>query len=711
MAGPDEQTAIDLFVPGGESQRVFAPQALAWRIENMESTHEGTIRSVRGPAPIEPARVTEQGQPAAFPTIGRPYGLFFASLLGGVAPTTILRAGGTLYRQAGWLSRTGGALFGWEILVTGLNNEPRPRWPDQMLALHDKIIWTNGVDRARIISHDGLTIRLGFHEIPGAPQPVGPELPAEDERHLLYSNSQGYSWPGRIGTVGDVLDGGRTGTLLAGRWFYWRQWEDIHGNLSPLSQRSAPVKIHTQALRNPPENTGGLENSLTLAGIPGVEIDDLLRQFAVYSDGDGPAQAVAERLLRSMDANKHEAEPRLVDRHGGYRASLYPDKKSDSELGPVAPDILPFPVFRTMCAHQGCLIIANTPAEPGIVRRSQPGFSGTLERKDWCFPDAGGAEVIAVASHGGNLLAFTEAGVYNINNFANPVSLSQTVGCVAPRSIAALPSGMLIWLGRDGFYSMDPGGGIAPLSVPIERTVRHRINWGRVRLAVAAVDPWSGEYRCALAPGGRPYNSLLLTFDGSGWKEQDLGIDWADLCATSDWRRYLLGCGIQINTSQNNVWVLDHEVPDYTPPARTARFWSPWLRASPTGLATVNVRGIYVSFMDGSNNDATIEFFANGSWRPVGVQTNFRLVGTDESSRVVTDLAGVAVIGTSMVHERRARWRWAAAPDELQDVESWAFRISATYPSRMELVAFAFDVSRATSGSDVGRIAGADDTP
>ena len=131
MAGPANRSTLSTYVPAGEAQRIFAPADAAQRIENLEITPEGTLRTVLGPCHYEPSRPL-LGYPTAY--TDRPHGLFHAGLLGGIADTLVARFGTRLYLHRGE-SRS------FSSIVTGLSSEARPSWPDQFLTLHDRIIW------------------------------------------------------------------------------------------------------------------------------------------------------------------------------------------------------------------------------------------------------------------------------------------------------------------------------------------------------------------------------------------------------------------------------------------------------------------------------------------------------------------------------------------------------------------------------------------
>ena len=681
MPGPADQANLNVTVPVGEAQKLYTPELLAWRVENMELTPEGTLRSVLGPCHYEPNR--GGGFPAAYAT--RPHGLFHATLAGGPGDILLARFGGTMFRHSGWLRDFG-------TITSSLNNELRPHWPDQFVALHDKIIWTNGADQARVYTHDFLDAPLGFTTAPDAPSVQGPTPLDESDRLTLRANSGGYSWMGRVGTLGDVLNG-ETGAMLAGSWFYFAQWEDIHGNRSAISSPSSAVRVFAQNA-----------SSTTTTG---ADLDDLLRQFVVkYGGGTVPEHAVAIILSRTADTRRNPAIPRFLARIPTFRSGLYPDQLSAAELGPETSNNVAVPVFRVMTAHQGRLIIGNFVNDPAAVRRSEPGLAGTFDVNEWVYPDSGGSMITGLASHGDRLLAFTETSVYDLTDFGRPLAVARGVGCIAPRSISALSDGSLVWLGRDGFYALK-GDSIANVSTNIQRLVTDGINRGRIRMAVSAVDPISGEYRCAVAPAGNDGNRLLLCFDGRGWRRRITGYDIDDICVTDDWRRLMLFIGRDTTNGQNGVFVLDRENATYTPVTRTSRYKSGWLRADETGLMPVNIRELYIGLVDGSNANMTVEFFRDGSHLGLNTQTDLRAIGVESwggsNSRLVTDIAGSAVIGTSRVHQRRLFWR--RVPVNLLNAETWAFEIRATYPTtRFEIAAFAFDIAAASAGSTKSRV-------
>ena len=688
MAGPAQTQSIQLVIPPGEAQVLYSAASLAHKIQNLELTQEGTLRSVVGPALYEPSRTNSYSD-----TLGTVHGIFHAGLGGGVADTLLVRGGSTLWQHEG-------SSRGWLPIATGLSDDHRGLYPDQFLTLNNKIIYTNGIDRALVINSEGYAFPLGFAKVPGAPFGEGPQQTPPSSRLSNYSNDFGYSWPGKIGTVGDILDG-QTGAVLAGGWYYFVQWEDLFGNLSQPSAPSNLVSMSTiQA-----DPFGGDTEAMN------AELDDLTRQFLVRLEGDGPDHCVAFRLYRTPDVKRTGTIPQLLVRIPNSRQVIYPDNIPDSGLGISIPETMAVPVFRVMCAHQGRLVIGNTVGDPGVVRRSLLGLPGTFLKSDFVYPDSGGSEVTGLASHAGKLLAFTESSVYELVDFSTPIPLAQGIGCVAPRSIRALPNGKLIWLARDGFYTMSPSGQVELVSNPISKTVRNFINKSRVRSAVAVVDPDSLEYRCAVCEAGESSQKLILTYDGRNWKRQQLNIHIADWCQTDDYRQYVLAAGNLSDVKEanitgsvareNEVLVMGRETSAWLPPEREIIYRSGWMRGDSTGLTPIHIRTMYIGLKDAWDGDFTIKFYRNGSWAEVVSMSDVKAIGTDDGSLIVQDIAGSAVLGSAKARDPRLFFR--QIPVNLETTSTWAFEISATSPTRLNIASFVFDTTVATQGNPRSR--------
>ena len=701
MAGPTNQQTVRLIIPPGEAQSQYTATGLAQKVQNFEQSPEGTLKSVVGPCLYEPERVAQELTAAVTTDNKEHYGVFHCNPNGDTVDLLLVRAGDTLYRHEG-------SIRDFTALVDGLSTDDSPRFPDQFVFLNNLVIWTNGIDRARTVSFEGQVTPLGFSssEVPAAPEVYGPRNASRTQQQSYYPNSHGYSWPGRIGTLGDVLDG-QTGSVLGGSWYYRIQYEDLHGNLSALSLPSIPASISTASCQPPvPE-----DNNFSDWNGDGTEIDDLLKQFLVEITGEGPTHCIATRVYRTSDVRHGDPEPRLLVRIPGRSGVMFPDNQGDPDLGPTADRTVPVPTFKVMCTHQGRLVAGNMTESPGLVRRSEIGFPGTFTEFDFVYPDSGGAEITGLASHSGVLLAFTENSVYSLEQFGQPRPLAQGIGCVAPSSIKALPNGTLIWLARDGFYGMMGLGNIIRISAPIDRTTKYFLNRSRMKSAVAVFDKDSGEYRCAVASSGSKHNDLILTFDGVSWRRLKTGHHIAAMCQTMDWRKYTLFVGKEIGATsgrqQNALFVMGRETTAYSPPTRDIIYRSGWLRSDEVGLTPINVRSIYLGLVDAWNGDFSVTFYRNGSYKDVVSMADVKAIGVDDDSAIVTDIAGDAVIGTAKTHNPRLFWR--QVPADLRNVSTWAFELRATSPVRLHLASFAFDISVATSGSVKGRIPQRDD--
>ena len=792
MAGPTRQTTNTVIIPPGEGRRSYSPVSLAWYVENLEVENGDALRSIVGPSILRiKSNVEREVSPPpyrqgtnypdadigsrTFPNFGfkggaRPHSIFSANLLNGSAHTLLYRFGTTLYRFLGGEDSRD------ETLVTTLSTSKNPRFPDQYVQLGNNIVWTNGEDRARVIQFNGNVFELGYQHSAETPLISGPTQPDFDEIPQYYPNSVGYSWPGRIGTPGDVLSG-RDGSLLNGAWYYYFQYEDLLGNLSAFSSPSEPASIHSNQAEpfvsvepdgTPKYMADSSYGGTKIQAAQGTEIDDLTRRFLVRCGGEAPEQTVAIRIYRTPDTKHVDNTPRFLARIPGSSAFAHDDNKSDSELGLEWVETIDTPVFRVACSHQGRLIAANIVGDPGAIRQSFPSLPGTFAKSDILHPDSGGAEVTGTVSHNGVLLAFTENATYSISQdfkLAQPLSLG--IGCVAPRSISALPDGTLMWLGRDGFYGMKNLGDIVRMSSPIDKAFSLDVNPSRMHMAVATIDSESKEYRCALAPSGHSQNRLMFCFDGKYWRRQTLGIHIADMCSSKDWRGYTFAIGsdpretnVAYNTELGSpttpsdayvtdlhrVFVLGRQTTDYFGPPRRIRYRSSWIMAAENGLVPTNVRMLYVGLKDAWNGDATVRIYKNGSWKPIEELTDLRLVGPDDGSGVVVDVASNATYGSSKVHTPRLFWR--QVPVDLHNVTSWAFEIeligwpgplpfaqdldrgkdmsafASLFPSskdgamlaheiydstdrelgRLRLSAFAFDTSVATLGAPLGRV-------
>lgn len=655
------RTTIDLGFSRIESGTLYAPASVARVIRNLEPTAEKSLRSVRGPSIYEPA--------AGAVTLSEGYGIYHAALDNGMSDMLIVREGDTLRQHTGW-NQT------WASIKTGLNAEGRQRFPDQWASVGNRIIWSNGISYPYVITADGYVYPLGFQRGPSAPTALGPN--SMDNDASFPPNWQGYSQVGSIGTVADNLSG-QDGSVQSGAWYYYTQYESIDGNLSPLSASSNGVYLKTQSVR------------FDAAGLRLDDLDDITRSFAVKAMYDNQEHIAAIRLYRTQDTVHADATPRLLARVVTHKDMWVQDNLPDALLTQRTPakDYIAVPQFRLMTAYQGGLAIANTPANPGRVHLSDPGFAGTYQASRYIDPDPSGAEIYGITTYQGQIVVWTDHSMYRVIEDAEGLRsdpISTTIGCVAPGSVCTLGNGILIWMSTRGFHTYD-GQTIEDITPPIWFRWS-KINKARRSRSVCYLDPRTGEYVLAVPYGGSHRNSLHLVYDpeDKGWREQDLRIDFNQFTVTKDHRHYVLGIGIDTTTDDEDVFVLNHQDVRYTPPVKKYRWESTELRADPMGMQRFKLSAIYVGFIESAPVNATLTVYKNGrlddSW-----SSPLRLVDNDFES---TWTYGTAVLGSDILRPPKLAWRKVEGNSD--DLASFRFVLESTEPDYLHVAAFRFDI-------------------
>lgn len=689
MPGPRLRSLFDFGLPAVETGKVYKPAAIARLLLNLYVTNEDTLAGVRGPCKYE--------HNSAFP-LGPIYGMAHCSTLGGANDVLVIRAGSTLYRHAGW-NRT------WEAIPTGansdvgngsLNTDDRQPFPDAMMALNGLIVWCNGIDRPRLIdcrsAYGSRLAYLGWDRIPSAPTGFGPsnsmDAASDDDRPDTPPNWYGYSHNGRIGTIGDELQG-QDGTLRAGCWFYAQQLVDDYGNVSPVSPLSNAVLVQTQGCGYDPPSGAGLTSAASYRRYNAT--DDLTRQFLVKGIEQAPTSAAYVRVARTRDTRHYSSELHTLVTIPGRGPICFPDNLPDGLLAamPEVEDVVTMPSFRVCWEYQGRLCCANTSASPGTLWITESGRLGTILRQNVVDPDPTGAEITGGFGALGANYVFTSRSMFVVSIEpdglrAEPVS--RTVGCVAPKSIVGMPDGSVVWLGRDGFYRFD---GTRPerISDSIYPTIV-RINLGRAGRAVAEYDARNGEYLCAVPLDSHYGNDRILAYDPDqkGWREQDHGIHYRAMAVTNDHRFYFLAAG-GINNS-HDVFVLDHESRTFTPPTKTYQFSSVELRVDPTGRRRGNIPTLYLGFVEAETPlQATLTWYRDGRHdNPVTQAVN--LVDVDLGANQTW---GTAVLGTTPFRTPKLFWRKADLG--ITDCSSFRFDLIITEPGHMTIVGIAFDAN------------------
>jgi hypothetical protein len=474
------------------------------------------------------------------------HGIHYARLKQGQRDVLLLHTGNQIW-EFRWWDRKWYPLIGPTTVTQAQCNWEAPDddardWPTQFVTVHNGIIIIPQGGRAHF--YDGtICAPLGFDETPSPPSPLGPESSKEEfdpqigaaanpldgvndigfSRHRLRGRlgfmdpSLGY---GRIGTVfttgiitADNIDATSntnhprvlsSGYLLPGRFRYQTQLIDHWGNLSAPSQLSEEVRLR----QRPATRLGPSANPFFLwTGIENVQM-----QFAVQGVPTGPDHTRGRLIGRNKDLeNSGDVTMYVLPQDGqGHEHSFatlpdnvtefYPDNVPDAWLTtPMNTDVIPVPNFRLGALAMGRFWMANWDGAEGALVASEVGLWGTPLRSTLSFPDPQGAEITGLHAVDGGLLVFTRSSVFMISpndrgDGFRQQTLSSTVGCVAPGSIATMRNGPTVWLGVDGFYAY-ANGTVQYIFADHEERVK-QFNVGRIQRSVACFDWHQGQYNC-----------------------------------------------------------------------------------------------------------------------------------------------------------------------------------------------------------------------
>lgn len=675
------RSQVEAVLPNGESDRIFSPGDYAREILNFYLDRDGTLRSINGVAPYVP------NYGSGYPGYGTIYGIFHTVVENGTRDILLVRNGSELWAQAGWDQ-------GWEVVETGLNDDPGQKFPDVFIEHNGRIIWSNGVDAPRV--YDGYKITpMGYDHPPGAPTAYGPA----PENDPVYRNAKGYSHPGKIGTVGDTLQG-QEGSLLAGEWVYWVQFEDDKGDLSPLSAASSPVTVRTErtaVVATDPEKiwrkaTGGVE-----LNHHSVVLDDLTRQFLVADIDRGPQGTVARRVYRSKDLNRNARIPYLLTRIPDNVTQAYPDNKHDGALILPADRIQTVPSFKVGCVHQGRVVIGNTSAVPNLVNVSLPNTM-TLSEDAWCLVGSG-PELTGLVSYNGELLAFTTTSIYKIQFQGNaPVAImfSSGVGCVAPGSIKATPWGSLVWLGQDGLYEL-AGDAVSPVKSAKAQTLA-RIASGAPGRSQAVIDALAREYVLFYPRVGGRLLDRAIAYDGQDFRQRDYGLDLTALGTTQDARRLMLG------GASNGLFALNREVSSYTSPQRTYKYRTAWMGLDPFNRKKFSCNVLYLGFVEHTGASVTVSVHKNGRKEASPAWSKTFTAQPDDwfvpASQPTFGTMSTAQIGTSKLSTPKTFW--VKFDCNVRNVDCFSFELEST--GKISLIGWAADLVPMDQGTRTTRM-------
>jgi hypothetical protein len=605
MARDETRARSPTLILRGESKRILSSADVAERVENFVATSEGTLRSVRGPCRLIPDRIAmvrDQDGITSYVSrnagdYGNMHGVFHALLMKGTRDALIVHTGKEVRVFRGMGSPT------WDILIGPASSDPlyeyeltddtRPQFPTQFEATSTGVVIVPQ-NYQRAFFYDGEKILpLGYSTPPSPPSPKGPTSSDDTEVDGSKTNDQGFAVSrmnagytinkkygfGRIGSIAPSIDIDKGNYLLEGRWQYATQWIDAFGNMSPVSNRSNPVKVDRQLAPGTTKNTHTTQK--------------LKKWFNVTGIAKGRKGTVGRILYRTRDTeNSGTVKLFQVPGNIGFgtfglfatvpdnRCRSFTDNNSDGSLVLEEEHLLPVPNFQLCRAAFGRLFIANLSEEPGALMYSLPNKFGTFPRAGKMYPDPSGGEITALWAGSAGLLCFTQSSTFLVSpndtgeGFkSQPVNMN--IGCVAPSSLANFPDNSAVWLGKEGFYRAGPDGNTTLISTPIQQTI-DRINRSYVKGACALYDTDSKEYRCWIPVDSSTENNLCLIFDGENWRTRNTEVA-TSACTTQDERSLSLIAGkapqlryykqalvgVEAEAAEKGVFILDRENTDF----------------------------------------------------------------------------------------------------------------------------------------------------
>lgn len=618
MARDDTRARSPALLLRGESGRYLSAVDVAEKVENFVATPEGTLRSVQGPCRLIPDRnmssVTfsqEEGYKTSWSIqnkgdYGAMHGIHHCLLMNGTRDVLLVHTKSQIRVFNGhnpsnpWTILIGPKGVGAEYEYP-LTNDTRPQFPTQFESTAQGVLIVPQ-NYQRAFFYDGeKVLPLGYSRPPSPPTPNGPRsenggegsdeseinnkgfavsrMPAGYTMHKMY----GY---GRIGTIAPSIDVDEGNYLLEGKWQYAAQWIDAFGNMSPVSNRSNSVKVDRQLAPGTSSNLLGsdrLKKWFNVTGIPAGRKGTVGR--ILYRTRD--TENSGTNKLFQVPGNVGFGTFGLFATVPDNKTTSFVDNNADGFLVLEEENLLSVPNFQLCRAAFGRMFIANLREEPGAMMYSLPNKFGTFPAVGKMYPDPSGGEITGLWAGGGGLLVFTQSSMFLVtpNDSGEGFKtqpINQSIGCVAPSSLANLPDNSTIWLGREGFYRGSPDGSVSLVSTPIDRTI-NKINWGYARGACAIYDSHSKEYRCWVPVNGSTTNNLCLVFDGENWRRRRTEKAVA-ACVTKDERKLSLAAGIApkavfttdampeiydrleedaIISEEHGVFVLDHANSDF----------------------------------------------------------------------------------------------------------------------------------------------------
>jgi hypothetical protein len=656
------------------SDQALAPEDFAGRVHNFVHTEDGGLRTVVGPVEFRPRAYVDAGgaDQEVLTYEGEMRGVSHCLVDG--RNVLLGHFDNKIKVFEGW-RRQWRTIIGPDFATFLTGDHLKSRAVATPLAEGDEratpntqfVTTTTGViivpQGERAYFFDGnVILPLGYDTIPPSPVPVG-----ENKKHSsssantaggdspananVYANRGGYTMQGdgshecfgdaRVGSVhyGTGLDvdmptsnrkvNALGGVLLMGQWEATTQWVDYFGNLSPCSVRSSP-------------NTTDKEDNLTKerAKYADKPAEQMKVHLAWTDIAPGPTGTIGRILGHTKDLlNSGDNALYQVPSHatpGPLAFVTIPD--NTSEVMPYnMPDtwltlkadeeVTTVPRMRNVATFAG-RTFCDDDNEPGTVKYSLPGQYGTFRRNDKLAVDLTGGRITAIAATESGVLVFTRTTTTYIvfsddgQRFV-PLPLSTTIGCIAPDSVAVLPSGITVWLSEEGFH-VAQGRKLQSVQDGQRKDILSRLNRTYASRACAAVDSRLGEYRCWVPLDGSTTNNICCVFNGKGWATRD-DVAAHAVCVTKDARRLMMAFGYAPapgGGTYKSLWVLDHDGLGRRPAEHEAVFESVWLR-NRRAHRTASPKTVRLWLREGSTGEISLQTFRGGRAHPP-LQTSTR---------------------------------------------------------------------------------------
>jgi hypothetical protein len=558
------------------TSKIFSPDTLANKIENLKETERNTLRSIPGPAPFIP----DYGQPAQ-PTFAQTRGIFHGRLRNGQKEVLLLMVYQNNTRE---LLEFNGWSRSWSTVVSYQPGEPLsnyPEFPTQFEQCNNGIVVISQHDALpRFYDEDGHCAPLGYTKIPGAPSINGPQTSdtyvfADGNDSRTYTpNLNGFSvdanifsqWlfpttatlftqmhtffgRGRVGTTysdaavsgapNDITatslqNASAPGLLLAGAYSGAVQWVDKYGNFSAISPRSNVVAWKSHSAVNAANVVTAPTAGIGYPDNIAQQAANLLKQLmwhniSIAEEEPSDQKTVGRNLYRTRDIVNSETANDLYllpsNADGGVFTSatlpgnsseLYTDNGPDGWLVAKAMDYVPMQRYRLCKQAFGRMFFANSPEDTGLLRYSLPGRWGTFLRDDFFYPDPSGGEITGLFPIAQGLLVFTESSTFLITDMSQETGFA--VNTVSRQYGCVAPSS--IAMTEDGTviwlgknaFYAYQNNNIVYFSDAIREELKY-INTSRERAAVACVDVKTGEYRCWLPRFSSKTNDTCFVYD------------------------------------------------------------------------------------------------------------------------------------------------------------------------------------------------------